>query len=30
MMTDLVIYGIGFVFFCILGALLTGKGRKVS
>lgn len=29
-MIDLIIYGIGFVFFCILGALLTGKGRKVN
>lgn len=26
--TDLIIYGIGFIGFCILGALLTRKGRK--
>lgn len=29
-MIDLIIYGIGFVLFCILGVVLTGKGRKLS
>ena len=27
-MTDLIIYGIGFIGFCILGSLLTRKDRK--
>ena len=26
--TDLIIYGIGFIGFCILGSLLTRKDRK--
>lgn len=26
--TDLIIYGIGFIGFCILGALITRKDRK--
>ena len=26
--TDLIIYGIGFILFCILGSLLTRKDRK--
>ena len=29
-MTDLIIYGIGFIGFCILGSLLTRKDRKVN
>ena len=29
-MTDLIIYGIGFIGFCILGSLLTRKDRKAN
>ena len=29
-MTDLIIYGIGFTGFCILGSLLTRKDRKAN
>ena len=28
--TDLIIYGIGFIGFCILGSLLTRKDRKAN
>ena len=28
--TDLIIYGIGFILFCILGSLLTRKDRKAN
>ena len=29
-MTDIIIYGIGFIGFCILGSLLTRKDRKAN
>ena len=29
-MTDLIIYGVGFIGFCILGSLLTRKDRKAN